>query len=98
MPPKNVQSLTGADTEPALLTESAERSGEIADPPGTWRNATELFVHTDAPAPHGDQTKPGRIDMSLATLGRQIRRNSPTLLTLAMATLVVGFATVGLVA
>lgn len=36
--------------------------------------------------------------MTLATLGRQLRRNSPTLLTLAMASLVIGFATVGLVA
>jgi hypothetical protein len=36
--------------------------------------------------------------MSLAALGRHIRRNSPTLLTLAMATLVIGFATVGFVA
>ena len=36
--------------------------------------------------------------MSLAALGRQLRRNSPTLLTLAMASLVIGFATVGLVA
>ena len=36
--------------------------------------------------------------MSLAALVRQTRRISPTLLTLAMATLVVGFATVGLVA
>lgn len=36
--------------------------------------------------------------MSLAALGRRLRSSSPTLLTLAMATLVVGFATVGLVA
>lgn len=36
--------------------------------------------------------------MSLPTLARQLRRNSPTLLTLAMATLIVGFAAVGLVA
>jgi hypothetical protein len=36
--------------------------------------------------------------MSLAAIARQIRRNSPTLLTLAMAVLVVGFATVGFVA
>ena len=36
--------------------------------------------------------------MSLAALGRQIRRYSPTLLTLAMATLVVGFVAVGIVA
>ncbi len=36
--------------------------------------------------------------MTFAALVRQIRRNSPTLLTLAMATLVVGFATVGIVA
>lgn len=36
--------------------------------------------------------------MSLPALGRQIRRISPTLLTLAMATLVIGYATVGLVA
>ena len=36
--------------------------------------------------------------MSLAALARQLRRNSPALLTLAMASLVIGFATVGLVA
>jgi hypothetical protein len=36
--------------------------------------------------------------MSLAAIARQIRRNSPALLTLAMAGLAVGFATVGLVA
>jgi hypothetical protein len=36
--------------------------------------------------------------MSIAAIARQIRRNSPALLTLAMAGLVVGFATVGLVA
>lgn len=36
--------------------------------------------------------------MTFASLGRRIRRNSPTLLTLAMATLVVGFVTVGIVA
>ena len=36
--------------------------------------------------------------MSLAAFGRQLRRNSPTLLTLAMASLVIGFATMGLVA
>ena len=36
--------------------------------------------------------------MSLVALGRQLRRNSPTLLTLAMACLVIGFATVSLVA
>ena len=96
--PHGVQSLTGRGLEQGLLTESAERSGEIADPPGTRRGAIELFVHTDAPAPHGDQTKSGRTEMSLATLGRQIRRISPTLLTLAMAILVVGFATVGVVA
>jgi hypothetical protein len=36
--------------------------------------------------------------MSFPALGRQLRRFSPTLLTLAMAMLVAGFAAVGLVA
>ncbi len=36
--------------------------------------------------------------MSLSALGRHLHRAFPTLLTLAMAVLVIGFATAGLVA
>lgn len=56
-------------------------------------------VQTDAPAPHGVEAKPESVcHMSLPALGHQLRRFSPTLLTLAMAMLVVGFAAVGLTA
>ena len=56
-------------------------------------------VQTDGPAPHGVELEaPGVCVMTIASLSRIVARISPACLTIAMFGLVVGFATMGLVA
>lgn len=56
-------------------------------------------VQTDGPAPHGVEFRsPGVCVMTLASLSQIVARISPAFLTVAMFGLVVGFATMGLVA